>query len=130
MAGTCPLGRRTAAARTARQAARRYLDEGGQQDAAHLLLQDHLVLAVVVTSGDERREQHFDQPGVAEVLEGQLAQLLQHRGVAAGLHDDLGQGSNQVNCQPPAGPAPFPWASVGKNHTRKERKEEQTPTPY
>lgn len=83
-------------ARTApRQATQRYLDEGGQQDAAHLLLQDDLVLAVVVTSSDERREQHFDQPRVAEVLEGQLAQLLQHRGVASRLHDDLGQRSNR-----------------------------------
>lgn len=73
----------------------RYLKEGGQQDAAHLLLQDDLVVAVVEARGDERREQHPDQPRVAEVLEGQLAQLLQHRGVAAGLHDDLGQGSSR-----------------------------------
>lgn len=65
------------------------LDERGQQNTAHLLLQNDLVLTVVVTSGDKRREQHFDQPRVTEILEGQLAELLQHRWVAAGLHDDL-----------------------------------------
>lgn len=72
---------------------RRYLNEGGQEHGAHFLLQDDLVLPVVVTRGDEGGEQHLDEPRVAEVREGQLAQLLQHRGVAAGLYHDLKQGA-------------------------------------
>lgn len=66
-----------------------YLDEGRQQHAAHLLLQDHLVVVVVVAGRDEGGEQHSDQVGVAEVLEGQLTELLQDAGLAARLHDHL-----------------------------------------
>lgn len=55
---------------------RKYLNECGQQNTAHLLLQNDLVLKVVVTSSDKRREQHFDEPWVTEILEGQLAELL------------------------------------------------------
>lgn len=66
-----------------------YLDERGQQHAAHLLLQDHLVLLVVVTGRDEGGEQHPDEARVAEVLERQLTQFLQHAGLAARLHDHL-----------------------------------------
>lgn len=96
---------------------RKYLDERGQQNTAHLLLQNDLVLTVVVTSGDKRREQHFDQLRVTEILEGQLAELLQHRWVAAGLHDDLKRRRPQVNCQKaPAAPWPFPHQHASKNH--------------
>lgn len=66
-----------------------YLDEGCQQHAAHLLLQDHLVVVVVVAGRDEGGEQHSDQVGVAEVLEGQLTEFLQDAGLAARLHDHL-----------------------------------------
>lgn len=66
-----------------------YLDEGGQQHAAHLLLQDHLVVVVVVAGRDEGGEQHSDQVRVAEVLEGQLTEFLQDAGLAARLHDHL-----------------------------------------
>lgn len=44
---------------------------------------------VVVTRGDKRRKQHFDEPRVTEILERQLAELLQHRWVAAGLNNHL-----------------------------------------
>lgn len=60
-----------------------YLYEGGQQHAAHLLLQDDLVLGVVVAGRDQRGEEHPNQAGLAEVLEGQLAELLQDAGLAA-----------------------------------------------
>lgn len=66
-----------------------YLDEGGQQHAAHLLLQDGLVLLVVVAGGDEGGEEDPDEARVAEVLEGQLAQFLQNAGLPARLHDHL-----------------------------------------
>ena len=66
-----------------------YLDEGGQQHTAHLLLQHDLVLGVVVAGRDERGEEHLDEPRVAEVLEGELTQLLQHAGLPARLHDHL-----------------------------------------
>lgn len=66
-----------------------HLDEGGQQHAAHLLLQHGLVVLVVVAGGDEGGEEHPDEARVAEVLEGQLAQLLQDAGLPAGLHDHL-----------------------------------------
>lgn len=66
-----------------------YLDEGRQQHAAHLLLQDHLVVVVVVAGRDEGGEQHSDQVWVAEVLEGQLTEFLQDAGLAARLHDHL-----------------------------------------
>lgn len=78
---------------------RRYLNKRGQQNTAHLLLQNDLVLKVAVTSGDKWREEHFGQPWVTEILEGQLTELLQYRGVAAGLHDDLRQGGAQVSCR-------------------------------
>lgn len=66
-----------------------YLDEGGEQHTAHLLLKDDFVVGVVVAGGDERGEEHADEARVAEVLEGQLTQFLQHAGLAARLHDHL-----------------------------------------
>lgn len=46
-------------------------------------------MLVVVAGRDEGGEQHPDQVGVAEVLEGQLTELLQDAGLAARLHDHL-----------------------------------------
>lgn len=66
-----------------------YLNERSQQHAAHLLLQDHLVLVVVVARRDEGGEQHSDEAWVAEVLEGQLTQFLQNAGLATRLHYHL-----------------------------------------
>lgn len=66
-----------------------YLNECSQQDAAHLLLQDDLVLGVVVADRDKAGEEHPDEARVAEVLEGQLTQFLQHAGLAARLHYHL-----------------------------------------
>lgn len=66
-----------------------YLNEGSQQHAAHLLLQDRLVVRVVVTGRDEGRKQHSDETWVAEVLEGQLTKFLQNAGLAARLHYHL-----------------------------------------
>lgn len=66
-----------------------YLYEGGQQHAAHFLLQDDLVLRVIVAGADERREEHFDESRVAEILERQLTQFLQNAGLTARLHDHL-----------------------------------------
>lgn len=66
-----------------------YLNECGQQDAAHLLLQDGLVLGVVVAGRDQGGEEHSDEARLAEVLEGQLTQFLQHAGLAARLHYHL-----------------------------------------
>lgn len=66
-----------------------YLNECSQQHTAHLLLQDHLVLVIVVAGRDEGGEQHSDEARVAEVLEGQLTQFLQHAGLAARLHYHL-----------------------------------------
>lgn len=66
-----------------------YLYEGGQQHTAHFLLQDDLVLQVIVAGTDERGEEHFDESRVAEILERQLTQFLQHAGLAARLHIHL-----------------------------------------
>lgn len=66
-----------------------YLNECSQQHTAHLLLQDDLVLRVVVAGRDEGGEEHSDEARVAEVLEGQLTQFLQHAGLAARLHYHL-----------------------------------------
>lgn len=66
-----------------------YLNECSQQHTAHLLLEDHLVLGVVVAGRDEGGEQHSDEMRVAEVLERQLTQFLQHAGLAARLHYHL-----------------------------------------
>lgn len=71
------------------QCPRVYLNECSQQHAAHLLLQDDLVLGVVVAGRDKGREEHSDEARVAEVLEGQLTQFLQHAGLAARLHYHL-----------------------------------------
>lgn len=66
-----------------------YLNECSQEHTAHLLLEDHLVLRVVVAGRDEGGEQHSDEMWVAEVLEGQLTQFLQHGGLAARLQYHL-----------------------------------------
>lgn len=66
-----------------------YLNERSQQYTAHLLLQDDLVLRVVVAGRDEGGEEHSDEARVAEILEGQLTQFLQHAGLAARLHYHL-----------------------------------------
>lgn len=66
-----------------------YLNESGQQHAAHLLLQDDLVLRVVVAGRDERGKEYSDEAWVAKVLEGQLTQFLQYAGLAARLHYHL-----------------------------------------
>lgn len=68
-----------------------YLNERSQQHTAHLLLQDDLVLGVVVAGRDEGGEEHSDEARVAEVLERQLTQFLQHAGLAARLHYHLEQ---------------------------------------
>lgn len=52
---------------------REVLNERGQQNAAHLLLQNDLVLRVIVASRYECRKEDLDQARVAEILEGQLA---------------------------------------------------------
>lgn len=66
-----------------------YLYKCGQEHTAHLLLQDDFVLLVVVAGADEGREEHFDEVWVAEVLERQLTQFLQHAGLPARLHYHL-----------------------------------------
>lgn len=53
------------------------------------MLQDDLVGSVVVARRNERGEEHADEARVAEILEWQLAQFLQHTGLAARLHDHL-----------------------------------------
>ena len=85
-----------------------YLNERGQQHAAHLLLQDDLVLGVVVAGRDEGGEEHPDEARVAEVLEGQLTQFLQHAGLAARLHYHLEHTqsrASQSHSQPASGTA-------------------------
>lgn len=66
-----------------------YLNESGQQHAAHLLLQDDLVVGVIVAGWDEGGKEHSDEAWVAEVLEGQLTQFLQQTGLSARLHYHL-----------------------------------------
>lgn len=53
------------------------------------MLQDDFVLLVIVACADERWEEHSDESRVAEILERQLTQFLQHAGLAARLHDHL-----------------------------------------
>ena len=65
------------------------LNEVGKEDTAELLLEDLPVGVVVVAAGDEGGEEDVGQAGVAEVLEGQRAQLLQHRRWLARLQDHL-----------------------------------------
>lgn len=75
-----------------------YLNECSKQHTAHLLLQDHLVLVVVVAGWDQGGEEHSDEARVAEVLKGQLTQFLQHTGLAARLHYHL-QHTNEEHDQ-------------------------------
>lgn len=104
-----------------------YLNECSQQHAAHLLLQDDLVLRVVVAGRDEGGEEHSDEARVAEILEGQLTQFLQHAGLAARLHYHLehtGSKASQSLSQSVAllvvnhRPAPLPHVNLPlKQHT-------------
>ena len=65
------------------------LNEVGKKNTAELLLEDLPVGMVVVAAGDEGGEEDIGQTGVAEVLEGQRAELLQHRRRLARLQDHL-----------------------------------------
>lgn len=90
-------------------------------------------MRVVVAGGDEGGEEHSDEARVAEVLEGQLTQFLQHAGLPARLHYHLehtGSGSQSVTkpvrrpvsgtagCKLPL-PVPLPHVNLLlKQHTK------------
>ena len=68
-----------------------HLDEGDEQRRAELLLEDDAVVRALVAAGDERREEDEREARVRDVLEGKLAELLQHAGLLAGLNHVLKQ---------------------------------------
>ena len=60
-----------------------------EEAEAHLLGEDAGVDLVVVAGGEQRGEEDALQLGLREVVDGQVAQLLQDRGLVARLHDRL-----------------------------------------
>ena len=72
------------------------LDVLPEQAEAHLLGEHARVDLVVVAGGQQRGEEDALQLGLREVVDGQVAQLLQHGRLVARLHDRLVGWSHEV----------------------------------
>lgn len=66
-----------------------HLNEVAEQRAGEFLSDDLPVVLAAIAAGDQGGEEDSDQARVAEVLEGQRAQLLQHAGGLSALDDHL-----------------------------------------